>query len=215
MTSMDYNSAQSDSGNKFHWLFLPGARTRASAYDTVIKETQHFVALPTKGSIVAGWLLIVPKFPITRMADVPLELHDELHDFVSQISSKLKLDFGKPYVFEHGGFKGSPVSCGVDQAHLHIAALNFDLIKAAATESRNGWNSVHSGIPRDDKIGSGEYWFVSDGSTSKYKIIDKAHSQFFRKIIAQEMGVPDLWDYRSEDFVDNIKATLAAMGGNG
>ncbi|SEK32737.1 hypothetical protein SAMN05443999_101219 [Roseovarius azorensis] len=206
---------QPDQGHNFHWLFLPGQRSTTALYDTTIEETQNFAVLPTKGSIVPGWVLIVPKFPTPRMADVPQSMFAELKDLVTRITCKIEAKFGKAYSFEHGGLKGSPVSCGVDQAHLHIAPMGFDLLQAAQAESPGGWKyPVADRIPRAD-LAESEYWFVSSGDTAAYKEIDCPSSQFFRKIIARETGNSDQWDYRSNDFIDNVAVTIKAVGANG
>lgn len=204
-----------DHGNKFHWLFLPGQRSTTALYDTVIEETKNFAVLPTKGAIVAGWVLVVPKFPTPRMADIPQSMLGELRELVNRTTRNIEAKFGATYTFEHGGFKGSPVSCGVDQAHLHLAPIDFDLLQAAQAETAGGW--VHTGtdrVPQGDWTDS-EYWFVSSGKASAYKAIDSAHSQFFRKIIARETGNADRWDYRCNDFIENVSVTLKAIGANG
>ncbi|MGR3571646.1 HIT domain-containing protein [Brevirhabdus sp.] len=201
--------------NKFHWLFLPRQRSTTALYDIIIEETQNFAVLPTKGSIVAGWVLVVPKFPTPRMADVPQSMFGELRELVNRTISKIESKFGATYTFEHGGLKGSPVSCGVDQAHLHIAPVDFNLLEAAQAETASEW--MHAGtdrVPQNDCTDS-EYWFVSSGEISAYKAIDCPRSQFFRKIIARETGNADRWDYRGNDFVENVSATLEAIGANG
>lgn len=212
---MDHYDTRPDSGNKFHWLFLPGQKANAAGYDTIVDETQNFVVLPTKGSIVPGWVLIVPKFPIPRIAHVPRELRDELRSLVCRVSETLQTKFGNTYTFEHGGFEGSKVSCGVDQAHLHVAALDFDLIKAAELESPDHWVDLGAVSIPGSEVAKGEYWFVSNANSSRCKTIDRPHSQFFRRIIAHETGMSEFWDYRSNDFIENVSTTIEAMGANG
>ncbi|WP_195820670.1 HIT family protein [Roseobacter sp. MH60115] len=215
MAAMDLKDTQPDSGNKFHWLFLQGQSSTTAIYDTVVEETQNFAVLPTKGSIVPGWVLVVPKFPTPRIADVPEELHAELGALVQRVSGKLESAFGNTYTFEHGGLKGSKISCGVDQAHLHIAALDFDLVQAAMSETAGSWIDASSAIFPSAELAEGEYWFVSAGDTAKFKTVDKPCSQFFRRIIARKAGHSGLWDYRSEDFMENVTSTIKAMGANG
>lgn len=145
------------------------------------------------------------------MADVPIGKLDELNDLVCRVVLKVEARFGTAYSFEHGGLEGSKVSCGVDQAHLHIAPLRFDLIKAAQTTSPGNWNHVGvSMLPRGD-FGNSEYWFVSSGKDAMVKAIDNTSSQFFRKIIAREAGTPEYWDYKSNDFIENVATTIRAM----
>ena len=215
MATMNIKETQPNSGNKFHWLFLSGERPVTAAYNSIIKETKHFAVMPTKGSIVPGWTLIVPKFPVARMADVPYELHDELRTLVHLVSSSLEISFGQPYVFEHGGVRGSNISCGVDQAHLHVAALDFDLLRAAKEYSPSGWKIYRSKTIPSNDLSRGEYWFVSDGASTIYKFIDQPCSQFFRKIIARKSGLSQFWDYRSRDFMENVNSTLKAMSPDG
>lgn len=213
--SMNHKDTKLDAENKFHWLVLPGPRRSNAVYDTVVDETDNFVVLPTKGSIVPGWLLIVPKMPVTRIADLPEKTQDELEALLDRVSSRLRLHFDEPYVFEHGGFSGSQVSCGVDQAHLHVVALGFDLVEAVEEYSPNGWISTdHSTIPSRE-IGNEEYWFVSSRTVSKYKKVDTPCSQLFRKIIAKATGVPEFWNYKSKDFTSNVIETITAMSANG
>jgi len=212
---MTLADTKSDQGRKFHWLFLPGQRSTKALYDNLIEETPNFAVLPTKGSIVPGWVLVVPKFATPRMADVPQSMLAELEELVNHITRKIETKFGTTYTFEHGGLKGSPVSCGVDQAHLHIAPVNFDLLEAAQVETAGGW--IHTGADRvpQGECADGEYWFVSSGEAAVYKTIDCPSPQFFRKIIARETGNADHWDYRGNDFIDNVSVTLKAMGANG
>lgn len=212
MTPMDLEDTESDTGTKFHWLFLPGQRSSATAiYDRIILETENFAVLPTKGSIVPGWVLVVPKFPTPRMADVPEAMRGELGDLVNRICSQLEVEFGTTFTFEHGGLRGSAVSCGVDQAHLHIVPLAFDLIEAAELESPFEWSDVGSVRVPHSTQPDAEYWFVSSSSRARLKTIDHPCSQFFRRIIARKSGEPDLWDYRHADFVENIAVTLNTM----
>lgn len=215
MTNMETSDSQAASSTKFHWLFLPGEISEPAIYNTILKETQHFAVLPTKGAIVPGWVLVVPKFPITRIADVPTELRRELRELVNDVSISLESKFGNVYTFEHGGLKGSKVSCGVDQAHLHIAPLAFDLLECAHSASSGGWNNTGSSkLPEKDFSGQ-EYWFASSGKTASYKVIEQPCSQFFRKLIAREVGKPTCWDYKTSDFLENVERTVRAMGANG
>jgi len=215
MTAMDFKDTKPDTGTKFHWLFLPGQRSSVALYDITVEETENFAVMPTKGSIMPGWVLVVPKFPTPRMADVPEAMRGELADLVGRICGRLENEFGTTFSFEHGGLKSSIVSCGIDQAHLHIVPLGFDLLEAAQSESPPEWINVGCDRLPQPNLSDEEYWFVSSGKDSLSKTIDRPCSQFFRRIIARKAGKPDLWDYRKEDFIQNVEITLKAMGKNG
>lgn len=204
----------STESSKLHWLFLSDASRPTEPYNTVLCETRNFAVLPTKGSIVPGWVLVIPKFPITRLADVPKELRGELDDIVCSTIEGLQSRFGNVYSFEHGGFARSKVSCGVDQAHLHIACLDFDLLDAVQLKGDKQWvECVHSRVPSDMPIGD-EYWFVSSNEKSIFAPVVLPESQFFRKVIARHAGRPNRWDYRIDGFEENVKITIKALAGN-
>ncbi len=215
MTAMPHMEKLPDQGNKFHWLFIPECRTSSALYDTKIMETQNFVVMPTKGSIVPGWVLVVPKFPVPRMADIPEPMFDELRGLVERIIKDIEVKFGKAFTFEHGGFKGSSVSCGVDQAHLHIAPAGFDLVEIAQDYTKGCWMPAGANLIPRSSFTDREYWFVSSGEISLYKEIDQPISQFFRKLIAQHTGNSAHWNYKDNDFIENVALTLEAMATNG
>ena len=212
---MNPQSANPEEGSKLHWLFLPGAERSDAKYDTILEETPNFVVLPTKGSIVRGWVLVVPKFPISRMADVPESLRGELDEVVEATLEKLEDRFGSAFSFEHGGFKGSQVSCGVDQAHLHIASLDFDLLKSAEAASQGGWVEVNQSRALADGVVDQEYWFASSEKRTIYKPVDFPVSQFFRKIVADHMHEREAWDYKAHDFLENVDLTIRAFAAHG
>ncbi len=200
---------------KLHWLFLPGATGTAARYDTILQETENFVALPTKGSIVPGWVLIVPKFPLARMADVADEMRKELEELIQWVWDDIEHGFGNAFSFEHGGHRGSKVSCGVDQAHLHIAPLSFDLLEAAKDFSGGTWQNIDKCLVPPPNLTTDEYWFASSGDKTIFKPVDNAQSQFFRKLIAEKSDCSEAWDYKAHDFLENVEQTIRVLGGNG
>ena len=214
MTTMQRPDKQLGRRGKFHWLYLSEEKSGTALYDTIVAESENFAVLPTKGSIVPGWVLVVPKFPVSRIADVPKELLGEFRDLVRHVSDRVEAEFGPVFYFEHGGFKGSKISCGVDQAHLHIVPLSFDLMGEAEAESPAAWRNLVSDFLPCDGLPNNEYWYVSDGVAAKYKVVSDPCSQFFRKIIARHSGRESAWDYRKSDFIDNVAITLNSMGAN-
>lgn len=212
---MDKSIKDMRNSSKLHWLFLPGRHSAVARYDQIITESSNFAVLPTKGSIVPGWVLIVPKFPIARMADIPAAYRSELSALVEAISNKIEDQFGSVFSFEHGGYHGSKVSCGVDQAHLHLAPLGFDLVDAAAKGSQGQWREIdHCRVPANP-LTAKEYWFVSSSTKTIFKPIVSPQSQFFRKIIAEHEQQADSWDYKTHPFIENVEQTIKAIGANG
>jgi len=204
-----------DNSSKFHWLFTKADLAARPRHDQPICETANFVVLPSLGSIVPGWLLIVPKLPVSRMADIVPSSHGVLVELVELMTQAVEDRFGSAYYFEHGGHKGSLISCGVDQAHLHIVPLPFDLVERATQVEPCTWNKLGNSALPIDVVTDDEYWFVSSGETSHYRVVTDPKSQWFRKLIANEMGQPEAWNYKQYDFPEHIEETLSAMDAHG
>lgn len=201
--------------NKFEWLFLGEASRITHSYDRPIWETDHFAVLPSLGSIVSGWLLIVPKFPVCQIADVDSCLRDEFEALAHKTIRSVERDFGRAYLFEHGGSSGSKISCGVDQAHLHIVPLDFDLVDMALTSKPGSWDEVDQLSFPYDLCDPDEYWYVSNQERTMTMAISDPQSQWFRKLIATKTGHPERWDYNQHPFFENIEKTRKAIGANG
>lgn len=197
--------------SKFSWLFLPGSRGQRARYDQVVLESDNFVVLPSLGSIVPGWLLLIPKFPVVRFADIATCYHSEFERILSAVQGAVAGRFGAPFVFEHGGHRGSRVSCGVDQAHMHIVPLSFDLVSAATSDTTYQWVSLdHYSTPSQLSF-QGEYLFVTSNERTAFAEVTTPISQWFRKIIAKHADCREMWNYRTHPFTDNIELTLSRM----
>lgn len=186
-------------------------RTQSDAaskrYNEVLDETKNFLAIPSLGSIVKNWILIVPKWPVANFAQVPSALQPELAAFISRIAGNLGNASGRTYLFEHGATYDSDLSCGVHQAHLHLVNLNFDLTKASEQALPGKWKEVTSQFPR---FGTrGPYFFVSDLANTSFIACDiPITSQWFRKIIAQQSSNHEEWDYRRFAHMSNVEETI-------
>ena len=204
-----------ESRGKFHWLFLDGQTRVRSRYDAIILETENFAVVPSLGSLVAGWLIVVPKFPIARVADLRGDVHHEFELLVERCIEKVEGRFGQAFVFEHGGNKGSKVSCGVDQAHLHIVPLEFDLPHVAMQSTQEYWVAKDGFVLPYGVCGREEYWYISDQKRTIAITATEPQSQWFRKLIAAETGQSQKWDYNEHPFHDQIDMTLKVMGVDG
>src|SRR4051812_5373863 len=91
-----------------------------SYYSTALFESASFVAVPSIGSIVPGWMLIVPRAHVLRASDLSVASRDELADFVAHVRRNLTERFGPTSIFEHGPARpGCTSGCTVDHAHVH------------------------------------------------------------------------------------------------
>lgn len=196
---------------------LKSPRGAANPWDRAVAESESFVAFPSLGSMVPGWLLVVPRRPILSMRELTSGERDELVTFYSGLVDRLSDFAGEAFLFEHGNTTvGGPVGCGVDQAHIHVVPLSFDLIEAAAsTLDRNiQWTAVERAAKFVDVIPpSGEYvsiWRPSDGRGLSGELLEP-RSQWVRRVIAAHLGREGSWDYKANPEVQNLLLTLKTL----
>lgn len=196
--------------NRFSWVTdAPGARP-TKLEDTVLAESKHFVAVPSLGSLVPGWTLVIPRRRAPSLAEIPADELAEMRSFTHGIRSILRRTGLPIFEFEHGaGMFGSLAGCGVDQAHLHLVPLGFDLVDRF--ESHLDVRDVQrtaAFAPQQVPIGT-EYLWCSDGSLrSLIGRPARPTSQWFRRLIARELGMNASWNYAEHPFENNIRRTI-------
>lgn len=194
--------------SRFGWI--TSRECLRPAHDCPVAQTEHFVALPTLGSLVTGWLLIVPRRKMDNLSFLDATEQQALTAFVATMVDSVRDEESDVYLFEHGGHVGSSISCGVDQAHLHIVPLPFDLVAKATEAPGVQWTSLRCG---EDPWGSNdptEYLGVCRAGEEWH--LGRPHlptSQWFRRLIAAELGIAERWDYRQHPEHPVMASTLA------
>lgn len=187
-------------------------------WDTPLFESESFIALPSVGALVPGWLLVVPRNEILSFAQLPARLFWELERFVEGVVFAVQAQFGPVALFEHGASRPtSAVGCGVDYAHLHIVPVAIDLKAGAERIAPHiGWQSVSSIRDIQRLNSTDEYWLVQQpyGATEAFIGLCSAGSspsQLFRRVIATALGKPAAYDWKQTSGADNIAATVEAL----
>lgn len=184
----------------------------SAAHDMPLRESDHFVCVPSLGSILPGWVLISPKRPVMSMAQLSESENCELQWFFDLVRNDIEDAFGPSSAFEHGAqIAGSATGCGVDQAHLHIVPIATDLVLAEVA-SHLEWSSLSVRFPFDANVGSKEYLWLADRDRSYIAYPGLPTSQFFRRVIARLCDVTENWDYRVDPFHEHIAETRQALG---
>ena len=192
--------------------------TTRHLWDTPLFESESFVAVPTVGALVEGWLLVVPKVHALAFAHLPESLFGELESFVSKVVINLQSHYGSVSLFEHGpATVGSTVGCGVDYAHLHLVPTACDLqsgAKLIAPEIH--WSCLESlkAIRRCASAANG-YWLLQEpygtGRIHVGQCAGKQPSQLFRKVIANHIGSSASFDWKTALGEELISATVETL----
>jgi ATP adenylyltransferase len=206
-------------GARFAWIIDESAPHSDAASDREILRTRRFVAVPSVGALVPGWTLVVPRRPLRNLSAASHVERRELLDIVDEIARPLRRQGEEVYCFEHGSrAEGSLTGCGVDQAHLHIVPLGFDLIAAAARSADGAIKWADRRIapsPFDALPQQGEYvviWRTSDRLTM-IGSVQYPVSQWVRRLIAAELGIGSEWNYQTHPQAHNVARTLSMLAG--
>lgn len=202
---------------RFAWIFDESVPRSGAACDQEILRTDQLVAVPSAGALVAGWTLIVPRRPMLNLASATSEEQRAIELAAGQIAGQLARTGEQIWFFEHGNRNaGGVMGCGVDQAHLHVVPLNFDL--GAAIGCRTGdeiaWTvGSESDTPLDSLPATGEYiafWSMADHRPN-IGMVRRPVSQWVRRVIADELGIGAEWDYRSHPQMVRVQQTLERL----
>ena len=202
---------------RFAWI-TDDTRPRSEAlWDHEILRTEQFVAVPSAGSLVVGWTLVVPRRSMLNLSELDMEEREELNAIATRIADQLGTLGEEVYFFEHGSRAvGSLTGCGVDQAHLHIVPLPFDLIAAATARTKAGivWRDAREPAPALDALPiDGEYvalWSRNDHRPMIGEVTEPV-SQWIRRVIADELGIGAEWNYQTHPHLNQVRETLALL----
>ncbi len=196
--------------SRFEWIVGRDKSLRPQ-YDIPVFETNSFVVMPSLGSLVAGWLLVIPRRRIPNLSHLNIHEREELRSLVSRVDGYLQHFPGTVFRFEHGGAYGSLTSCGVDQAHLHLVPLQFDLIDIAVRRPDIHWSVARDRNFLAPSCSDKEYFsaFSGDGRVA-VGLPEAPQSQWFRRLIAKELSL-EQWDYRAAPRMTTMQETLTAF----
>lgn len=201
---------QDQTGTRFDWLLQGHRQGPDPVFDTDLSEDRKFALLPTRGSLVPGWLLAIPRIKALSASELSLEDQSGIMVKAREAASHVS-DLGNfTFILEHGPKRhGSLVGCGVDQAHLHIVPLDFDLISSCLEiDAKMNWREVDPNNPWNNILNNENYYLISDRQKAFIAYPQDELSQYFRKKIANALGKADQWDYKRYPCKENALRTI-------
>jgi ATP adenylyltransferase len=185
--------------------------TQVEAWNKPIFETQHFVAVPSLGALLPGWMLISPKQHYICTGAIPESLIPELLQFKSDVSQCISRLFGEVVLFEHGPSAPScDVGCGVDHAHLHVVPIVTDLISAVTSFLPENLEWIPGDLIgcRRAYMERLSYLYVEKAGQGNIATHADFGSQLFRRAIARELNRIDEYNWRDFPQYKNVLATI-------
>jgi len=179
----------------------------------VLFEDDSFVAVPSVGSLVPGWLLVVPRDHCVNLASMAPERLVQMWEFVDTFFERWVTEFGRVVLFEHGpATEGRPAGCGVDHAHLHIVPCGgIDLVAAARRRLIGfSWAPVMSLSALAPAMVDGmDYLYLRDDTEEIAAVGPDVPSQALRQVFAAELGSPSTFNWREHPNLEVVRATIA------
>lgn len=186
-----------ESGNDLLARMLPGE----PYVRRVMLEDAAFAVMPSLGPLAPGHVLLCPKTHVRSFAALDRDFDRALAAMKEALRAALQEVFpGDVHVFEHGSARaGERVLCSVDHAHLHFvplpAALSGGLLQTAEWQAFDGSLTALRHIAGDE-----EYLLYEPPSGTPRALTAKAgrvESQYMRRLIAEQLGNADDWNWRS------------------
>ncbi len=170
--------------------------------NTIIYETENFIVIPSVGSLIDGYVLIVTKKHINSLSELTDEQKDEYEKLVEKTSKLFQKVYGTvPIVFEHGtsNLENAMSASSITHAHSHIVNFNFKNEK----EIIKKYNFTKIENFKDVKNENYIYYISNDGTKYVSYNFDSI-SQLMRLLIAKEIDKEQQYNWREHAFNENI-----------
>lgn len=171
--------------------------------DTPFFENEKFFSLVSIGAFINGWTLLISKVHMYNFHSsyCNTDFYDYLIKHINLLRQKLHWD-NRIIVFEHGANScNSLVACDTSHAHLHIVPWNNSILEEIKREhiwKCIKWREVYALVQNQ------EYWLYCENPDAGadadvyIHIIDEPESQYFRRVIAEKIGLVGDYSYKKD-----------------
>jgi ATP adenylyltransferase len=194
-------------------IFSIPSRSAGDLHNCALFESEHFVAVPTVGSLVEGWLLVITKDHYLCMGAMPQGMFEELDRFKHLVARAVEDCYGPVAIFEHGPSEPKQVvGCGIDHAHLHIVPVDCDLVRGLrdvmAVDLR--WAEVDGVWDTSESYIAGLEYLYVEQPLGRARLTSSRgfESQVFRQVVARHIGTPDRYDWKLYGGAENVRRTV-------
>lgn len=207
--------SRSQLGSQRFTAILSESQCASLPCDHVLSESNDCLVVPTLGSILPNWLLVIPRQQTINYVQWRKVTGLEPSQIVNDVMAMHDISSERAIWFEHGPANpGSIVGCGVDHAHLHIIAgapFSFDdFVATSMRMSALNWERLPPAEVHRSLSDGNSYLMAASGNRGVIaENVDNVGSQFFRRVVATLSGCPDAWDYRTHPHLENVHMTLA------
>jgi diadenosine tetraphosphate (Ap4A) HIT family hydrolase len=193
-------------GDPPEWYDVPLFRRRGVGF-----------AIAGVGAFEPGYLLVAPEAHAGSSISLGDAAYSEFLSFLWETRRDLERVVGATTLYEHGSCAvGRARSACIYHAHVHLMAGRHDVWASSSASRSRAFGSLEefrAGWSRSTPYVVAE----EAGATSSRTIRampDIGVSQYFRRVIAKQLGRPSEWDYAVFPRWENVRATIALFGGS-
>lgn len=168
---------------------------RGALEERLILESANFAVIPTKGQIVEGYVLIVPKRHTICFGDMSEQEMDEAALILERVRTAITAVYGQaPIFFEHG-----IVGQTVKHAHIHAVPTDVDLFDRIVADFPDYQKISTLGALQETFQREGPYLYYENAAAEKFLFRIFKWPQYLRLMLADAVGHPDRGNWREMD----------------
>ncbi len=191
-----------------------GDAERADGYSRLIRRTSVVDALAGLGSVIPGYVLLMPRRHVRSMGELTMPEISHVFDAAWRMADRVvKVFGGSVALVEHGssGHEHGPSGACIDHAHIHLFPLDTGispgLFRIPGVRRVGGLSELSDLAQR----GLNYYYCASDRASGYLAVEPQLRSQQARRIWAGAMGRQDEWDWALFPFLANARLTVAKL----
>ena len=200
---------------RFAWVLDGACRGMDHTFDEDLGRYADAAITPTRGALVAEYLLVVPRTPCLSVSELDALGRARVLAVADDVSARVSARVGAAVIFEHGpGRRGTAVGCGVDQGHLHVVGGAPDLLDRLVDQvDEASWSMTSHAAPWSALPPGSDYLMVRDSRRTVVTLVTHPTSQRLRRALAESLGRGNEWDYRSHPNAENARRTKEIFSG--
>ena len=186
-------------------------------WDQALAQNDRYVVVPTKGSLVPGWVLLVAKAHVLCGGALDCSAAAGFVEGLDITRRLIEPRFGPITPLEHGPVtEGTALGCGVDHLHIHAAPLAFSLrdeFQRLYPRSSFSWRRVPAwqGLQSVHSAGISYVAIQEPGGPLEWCEAPSDVRQPLRRAVAAGMGAAERFDYNLHPHTENVTRTIEVL----
>ena len=188
--------------------------TERAPKNRIITETaDHWVLLPTVGCLTPGYSLYMPLEHLDAAADITPDNLPQVAASLESMRTLIQTHYGPTIVAEHGPRDCELGASCCSHAHLHLIPVHDPDAILAAYEKVGGPGRHLTSLVDLPAAAQTSYLYLSPrpGEHHYWPAASRFARQFVRRVVADQYGIGEQYDWRDHPFVQNHNQTYDTL----